>query len=132
MAKPVETKARFIEMRAEGHSYAAIAKELNISKSTCSEWQRELREQIETERQGRLEGLYRQYGLIEEARVERLGKIIERLDAAIEQADLGEMDPHRLLEMALKYAEAAKQTYKDPQQFLNLERSRRFDDTMRI
>ena len=40
--KDEATKRAFIRLRAEGKSYAAIAAELNISKSTCTAWEREL------------------------------------------------------------------------------------------
>ena len=35
-----ETKTEFIKLRASGKSFAYIAKELSISKSTCSSWEK--------------------------------------------------------------------------------------------
>ncbi len=39
-------KAEFIKLRAEGKSYSFIAETLHISKSTCTSWERELKDQI--------------------------------------------------------------------------------------
>ena len=39
--KDQETRQKFIKLRAEGNSFSKIANELDISKATCSEWQKQ-------------------------------------------------------------------------------------------
>jgi transposase len=41
-----EQKTRFVELRAQGRSYAAIAKELGVSKGTLTAWSSELEAEI--------------------------------------------------------------------------------------
>lgn len=44
--KDQATKEKNIELRASGKSYRAIASELDIAKSTCKAWERELSDLI--------------------------------------------------------------------------------------
>lgn len=66
--KPQETKTEFIRLRAEGRSYSYIADTLHISKSTCTEWERELKAQIAELRQEQLNELYSSYAMTKEAK----------------------------------------------------------------
>lgn len=52
--KDTEKKLEYVRLRASGKSYSFIAKELGISKSTCSSWEKELKTDIETLRQDSL------------------------------------------------------------------------------
>ena len=70
--KKQEHRTEFIQMRAEGKSLRAIAAELGVSKSTLSEWDRELASEIAKLRSDALEELYSEYGMAKEARI-RLG-----------------------------------------------------------
>ena len=112
--KDTDTKARFVELRAKGMSYGAIAKQLKISKSTCSEWNYQLSREISTNKSENLDALYKEYGMAREARIERLGKTLLKLDKAIEEADFREVSPDRLLELKLKYMDRLNQEYKEP------------------
>lgn len=109
--KSQDTKRQFIELRAEGLSYSKIAETLHISKSTCSEWERELRDAVAEQRQERLGELYTSYGMTKEARIKKLGEALERVDKALESADLTEVPPEKLLDYKLKYTEALKGEY---------------------
>jgi transposase-like protein len=40
----IETKRRFIELRAKGYSFDKIAKELGKAKQTLLDWSRDLRD----------------------------------------------------------------------------------------
>ena len=42
----LETKHRFIELRAKGYSFDKIALELNKAKQTLIDWSRELKEAV--------------------------------------------------------------------------------------
>lgn len=109
--KSEEIRLRYVELRAEGQSYAAIAAELHISKSTCTAWEKELAAEITRLRQEKLNALYEEYAMHKEARIKRLGSTLDKIEEAIDAADLGSVAPEKLLELKLKYAEALKKEY---------------------
>jgi hypothetical protein len=109
--KPQETKTEFIRLRAEGRSYSYIADTLHISKSTCTKWERELKAQIAELRQEQLNELYSSYAMTKEARIKKLGDTLERINTALDGADLSMIPPEKLLEYKLKYTEALKGEY---------------------
>lgn len=111
MMKPQETKAEFIRMRAEGRSYDYIVKNLNISKSTCSSWETELKSAITKLKQEQLNELYDAYSMTKEARIKKLGATLENINTALDGADLTEISPEKLLDFKLKYTEALKGEY---------------------
>ena len=109
--KPIEVKREFIELRAAGKSYAQIADALHISKSTCTAWERELSDQISDLRRAQLGELCESYGIAKEARIKNLGDTLDKINAAISEADFTSVDPAKLLEYKLKYTEALKAEY---------------------
>lgn len=109
--KPLEQRDRFIVMRAEGKSYTAIAKELGISKSTCTDWEHKLQEQIAEKKQEQLEQLYSSYYMTREARIKKLGDALGVIDGALSNADFSQMPPDKLLDYKLKYTQALKEEY---------------------
>ena len=109
--KPQEQKTEFIRMRAEGQSYGKIAATLHISKSTCTTWERELKDQIAELKQEQLSELYSSYYMTKEARIRRLGDTLETINAALANADFSEVPPEKLLDFKLKYTEALKGEY---------------------
>lgn len=108
---PTEKKHEFIRLRAEGRSYRDIEAEIGVSRSTCSAWAQELEAEIAITRSENLSALYTEYGLTKEARIKRLGQTLQRIDEALDEIDLSEMPPEKLLGMKLKYAEALKAEY---------------------
>ena len=106
--KPQETRAAFIEMRAEGQSYQKIAEALHISKSTCTAWERELSESIAKLKQERLNELYTEYGMTKESRIRRYGDTLAQINEALEAVDLTQVAPEKLLDFKLKYMQALK------------------------
>lgn len=109
--KPQETKNEFVRLRAEGKSYSQIAEALHISKSTCTEWERELTTQIAELKQEQLNELYSSYYMTKEARIKKLGETLSGINSALETADLSQLSPEKLLEFKLKYTEALKEEY---------------------
>lgn len=109
--KPQETKNAFIQLRAEGRSYRAIAGELGICKSTCSAWDAEMNDAIAERKQEMLQELYTAYAMTKEARIKKLGDTLGRIDTALAGADLESMPPERLLDYKLKYTAALKEEY---------------------
>lgn len=112
--KDTEKKLEYVRLRASGKSYSFIAKELGISKSTCSSWEKELKTDIETLRQGSLQELYTSYNMTREARITKLGKALESIDEALAQKDLAELPADKLLELKLKYERGLKTEYTEP------------------
>ena len=112
--KSSEKKQEFIRLRAEGKSYRAIEAETGISKSTCSEWEKALRADIDRLREENLEELYITYGMAKEARIRRLGETLKRIDSALDAVDLSTLPPEKLLTYKLKYQEALRREYTAP------------------
>ena len=112
--KTTEKKAEFIILRAEGESYRTIAQRLHISKSTCSNWEKELQDNITEAKEERLQDLFSLYRIGKEAYIEKLGETLKKIDAAIEEADLTAVPPEKLLKLKLDYEDRLKAEYKEP------------------
>lgn len=106
--KSQEQKTEFIRLRAEGKSYSYISEQLHISKSTCTAWERELKDAISAFKQEQLNELYDSYFITKEARIKNLGDTLKRIDNALDEVDLRMIPPEKLLEYKLKYTEALK------------------------
>lgn len=104
-------KKQYIQLRAEGKSYSAIAEQLHISKSTCANWEQELKNQIDELKRAELAELCEIYGMTKEARIRNLGDTLGKIDEAIARADFSMIDPAKLLDFKLKYTEALKGEY---------------------
>lgn len=112
--KSAEQKQDFIRLRAEGKSYRAIETEIGVSRSTLSEWEKELRADIDRLRADNLEELYTSYGMAREARIRRIGDTLRRIDTALDNVDLSTLSPEKLLDYKLKYQAALKDEYSAP------------------
>ncbi|HFI0321059.1 TPA: helix-turn-helix domain-containing protein [Streptococcus suis] len=109
--KSPEIKTEFIALRAQGKTFEYIAKKLNISKSTCSAWEKELKTAIADLKQEQLNELYDTYYMTKEARIKKLGDILDKIDNTLDQSDLAEVPLEKLLDFKLKYTEALKAEY---------------------
>jgi transcriptional regulator with XRE-family HTH domain len=112
--KTTDKKAEFIELRAKGLSYAKIAGQLHISKSTCSSWEQELKAQIQEYKEARLSELYTLYGMEKESRITRVGTALAEIDKALATKDLSELPADTLLKLKLKYEQELKAEYSEP------------------
>lgn len=109
--KPAELKKEYVRLRAEGQSYSSICEQLHISKSTCTKWEKALAAQIDELKRAELAELCESYSMTKEARIRRLGDTLEKINAALEQADFSTVDLAKLLDFKLKYTEALKGEY---------------------
>jgi transposase-like protein len=104
----LETKHRFIELRAKGYSYDKIALELNKAKQTLIDWSRELKEEIEIRKATELELIYESYFLLKKSRLQSLGDILLRIETEIGQRSLSTIPTDKLLDIYLKYSNQIK------------------------
>ena len=112
--KDAETRLAFIRARAEGKSYDTIATELGISKGTCTNWEKELRTDIDALKAAQLEELYTTYNMKRDARIRSLGDTLGEIDTALQGKDLAEVPADKLLELRLKYARELREEYIEP------------------
>lgn len=109
--KPLDVQYEFIRRRANKESYRRISEALGISKSTCSDWDSQYREEIAMQRQDMLNDLYEDYGMTKQARIASLGQTVKRIDQALASVDFSKVPPEKLLDMKLKYTTAMKAEY---------------------
>ena len=113
-----ELKEQFIELRAEGRSYADIATALNVSKPTLLNWSRELEREIANAKTLRLDALFETYLVGKAKRVETFGKKLQAILTELDKRDLAHLKTSLLLKLALDYgnrlsAEAEPLTLRD-------------------
>ncbi len=103
-----ELKERFVELRAAGHSYAAIAEQLHVSKPTLIAWGRKLTLDVQNACALRMDELYERFAVAKTRRVEAFGKRLQAILAELDNRDLESVKTKTLLAMALKYLVAAR------------------------
>jgi transposase-like protein len=106
-----EQKSHFIHLRAKGYSFAKIAKELGVAKSTLSNWNQELQEEIAQAKAMELEALQEEYFLLKEGRIKLLGEQLKAIQEEIGNRDLSQVNTDRLLELQLRYFGELKGEY---------------------
>ena len=106
-----EQKSRFIHLRAKGHSYARIAKELKVSTSTLTNWNQELQEHIAQAKATELEALQEEYFMLKEGRIRLLGGQLKTIQEEISGRDLSKVSTEKLMELQLRYFGELKTEY---------------------
>ncbi len=96
-------KERFIELRASGMSYEAIAEALGVSRQTLQTWSKTLQAEITNASAVRMDALRARYGLLQQHQVEAFGQLLEKIRTELDKRDLGEVPTHRLMEMFLRF-----------------------------
>ncbi len=102
---------RFIQLRAEGKAYSAIAHELGVSKSLVISWNEGLEQEIAEYKAERLQELYEQYGLLKEARIQALGGVLQKVDNELQGRDWSDIPTDKLLDHKLKLTQALASEY---------------------
>jgi len=120
--KNANDKERFIELRAEGRSYADIAVALKVSKPTLIAWGKELQKDILNARTLRMDELFEKYAVAKSKRVEVFGRRLEAIMTELDKRDLSDCLTPTLLALALKYGESLKAEY-EPLKLLGEEQS---------
>ena len=106
-----EKKTKFIQLRAEGQSYSKIAAAIDISKSTCTRWNKELKAELAKRESETLQQLYNQYGATRYARIKATGETLNKIEKAIARKNFDSVPLEKLLQLKLKYIEALKAEY---------------------
>lgn len=106
--KNANDKERFIELRAEGRSYADIAVALKVSKPTLIAWGKELQRDIGNARTLRMDELFEKYAVAKAKRIEVFGTHLNAILAELGTRNLANIATSSLLTLALKYGEFMK------------------------
>jgi len=110
----LNTKKRFIELRAQGYSFDKIAKELRKSKQTLLDWNNELKEEIANAKALELEALLEGFYLLKEHRLKTFGGLLLRIKTELESRDLKDISTDRLLDLFAKYYQVLKEEIVEP------------------
>ena len=95
-----ELKSRFVHLRAKGHSYATIAKELGVSKGMLVNWNIELEAEVAAARSVELEALQEEFFLLKEGRIRLLREQLKAIQTEIGKRDLSEVKTEKLCDSA--------------------------------
>ena len=106
MTHSMETKNKFIEMRAEGRTFAKIAAELNISYNTAVNWSRELSDNISAAEAFKKEELIEKYRMTKEKKLEMYGERLLAIQDELAKRDLSDIPTNKLFDMMIKCSQA--------------------------
>ena len=110
----IETKERFIELRAKGWSFDKIAKELGKAKQTLIDWSKELKDEVANRKALELEALYETYYLLKENRLQTFGGLLNKIKDEVLSRDLSDVATDKLLDLFLKYNSQIKEEIVEP------------------
>lgn len=94
------TVQRFIELRAQGWSYARLMAELNVTKPTLIAWSRKHRFPIQNLKAIELEALGEKWLASTTDRVNALGEQLRQVEAVLRQRDVGDLTTPQLHTLA--------------------------------
>jgi hypothetical protein len=100
--KDLETKERFLELRAQEKSLRTIEKEIGTGRRTLAEWENEFKEELENRKAIELEALREKYWLTRQARTKSYGEEYKRAIEELKKRDLSTIATPKLVDMALK------------------------------
>ena len=95
-----ETQQKFIELRAQGRSFARIATELNVARRSLIDWSRKFQFEIQNQRAIELEALQEKYLASREERLRRLGGQLAQVEEELQTRSVAELSTPRLFLLA--------------------------------
>jgi len=98
----LETKQRFLELRAQGKSLRTVADELSVGRQTLVRWEREHKEQIENLKAMELDALLERHRLTVQAQIERYGVELKRVTEELQKRDLADVPTPKLYDIMVK------------------------------
>jgi len=114
MTHSPEIKNKFIEMRAEGRTLSAIAKELGIARNTAVNWSRELSEEIAAIKAFKTEEMIEKYRMTKEKRIEVYGNRLLAIQDELAKRDLSEVPTNKLFDMEVKCSKVVEAEISNP------------------
>jgi antitoxin component of MazEF toxin-antitoxin module len=96
----VEKQQRFIQLRAQGWSFARIAKELDTCKGMLITLSRKFQFEIQNQRAVELEALQEQLVATRESRARALAEQLQRVEQELQKRDFSEVSTGRLFGLA--------------------------------
>jgi hypothetical protein len=106
-------KDQFIQLRAQGLSYAKIADRLQVSKPTLIALSKEFQIEIQNLQAIYSEALREKYFVHRDQRIELFGRRIEALLAELEKRKLEDLPTEKIMNLLLKYTLALKPEEKE-------------------
>ena len=98
--KDQEIVEKFIELRAQGWTYARLVTELNVSKPTLIAWSRKHQFQIQNLKAIELEALREKWLVSVTERVNALGEQLRQIEAELAKRDPAELSTPQLFAQA--------------------------------
>jgi hypothetical protein len=95
-------KDQFIELHAQGVSFAVIAERLGVAKSTLITWSKEAENDIGNLRQIYAEAMREKYRMGAERRVELFAKQLDAVEGELAKRDLTNVPTERLFDLLVK------------------------------
>jgi transposase-like protein len=105
----LEVKQQFVELRAKGYSYRKIARKLDVSIGTLSNWSQELEGEIATLKAEELDALYERYYMTKQQKITQLGRQLKAIQQELRSRDYSDIPTEKLLDMELKVYEALEE-----------------------
>lgn len=102
----LDSKQKFVELRAQGMSFAKISAKLDVSKQTLINWSKELQAEIANYKAIELEQLQQQYFMTRSARIEMLGELLTKTRTELLNRDLSDVPTEKLAGMLLALSKA--------------------------
>ena len=108
MSVTQKVKLRVIELRAEGLSYANIAKEVNIAKQTAVDIVRDNIDEVDTLQAIEMEALIDASKVNQRGRIEQLSELHSKLREEIAKRDLSEVPTDKLIKLYLNTSQTLR------------------------
>jgi len=100
MAKSIEDKNRFIQLRAKGLSFEKISEEIGVSKPVLIGWNSDFYNEIKQEQYLEYQNLLESYKLMRKQRLEKNCRLLKSmLDELDTRTDFRETDTEKLIKM---------------------------------
>ncbi|MGA3199630.1 MAG: helix-turn-helix domain-containing protein [Halobacteriota archaeon] len=104
--KDLDTKQKFLELRAQGKSLRTIEKEIGTSRRTLATWEMEYKEDLENLKENLkavgLEALQERYRLTTKDKLERYGAELQRVTEELGRRDLTNVPTPKLYDLMIK------------------------------
>jgi transcriptional regulator with XRE-family HTH domain len=100
--KDLATQEQFVELRAQGMSFATIAERLGVAKSTLIAWSKDSKYEIGNLRQIHIEAIHEKYRMGAERKVEMFAKQLDTVEGELAKRDMATIPTERLFDLLIK------------------------------